>query len=175
MYCRVFYNESGRTIFMIKRIILVLVTVFFLFSMNAARSQNITFNRIGQEDITYKELTSGSRKVLFFWATWCYYCRKELKKLSRLYDELSEKNIELVAVNVGEGYSNVQRYKTKTNFPFSIALDKTLALANIYDVVGIPTFVYLSGGKEVAREHVFSVARSQEIFKTSAEKEAEAE
>ena len=45
------------------------------------------------------------RKVVLldFWATWCAPCVQTMPKLQEIHEEFEERNVEILAVNLGEG------------------------------------------------------------------------
>jgi len=59
----------------------------------------------------------GNIVIISFWATWCPYCVKELEHLQGVY--LSERDVTVLAVNVGESKSRVQKFMEKKRVHFS--------------------------------------------------------
>jgi len=68
--------------------------------MNAAPEFNL-------KDIQGKDISSAQFKgkitVISFWATWCYWCRKESAQLNKLYGNYKDKGVEVVGISVDEG------------------------------------------------------------------------
>lgn len=79
--------------------------------------------------------------ILFFWTTWCPFCRTELKVLSDKYPELIKDGFEVLAINVGEYPRVVDNFIKKHSLPYRVLLDKDTAVAGAYQLVGIPTYV----------------------------------
>jgi thiol-disulfide isomerase/thioredoxin len=115
--------------------------------------------------VSAEALKSGKRKVLFFWASWCHFCQRELENLPAHLEFMKAQNIELVAVNVGETSATVARYKEKSGFPYQIVLDAQGELSDELGILGIPTFVYYSQGKELERTNYFSPGQARQIFR----------
>lgn len=87
----------------------------------------------------YQEEVINSKKpvLIDFWASWCMPCRM----LGPVVDEISEEN------------SNVKVCK--------INIDEEMELAQKFQVMSIPTLVYMNEGKELKR--VVGVRPKEEI------------
>ncbi len=79
--------------------------------------------------------------VLFFWASWCPFCRKEIENLEKEYPTLKKKNIEILAVDIGETKSRVASFLKRYPVSFSVLLDYDMSVAQIYEVMGVPTYI----------------------------------
>lgn len=144
--------------------------LFFLLGMMTATSSfakapDITLNDLMGIPATAESLVSGQRKILFFWASWCHFCRRELENLPAHREFMKKHAIALVAVNVGESTAAVTRYKERSGFPYPIVLDSQGTLSDALSILGIPTFVYFSNGKELERTNYFSPVQAAQIFK----------
>ena len=87
--------------------------------------------------------------VLFFWTTWCPHCRKEIKALNQKYIQMEKEGIIVFAVNIGEPDYTVERFLMKDALGFKVLLDKDGAAANKYNVIGVPTYIFLDKAGEV--------------------------
>jgi thiol-disulfide isomerase/thioredoxin len=72
-------------------------------------------------NITLSEL-EGTPVVLNFWATWCGYCTGELPYFEHVAQQ-SEGEIKVVAINVGESLSTVQKFFGEYEPTMIVALD----------------------------------------------------
>ncbi len=52
----------------------------------------------------------GTATVLNFWATWCGPCRAELPELARLRDEVADKGVVVLPVNIEGGRADVATF-----------------------------------------------------------------
>lgn len=81
--------------------------------------------------------------LLFFWATWCPYCRDELSLLNEKYPELQKDGIALLAINIGESAERINRFMKNYNLNFPVLLDANNNVAYDYAVLGIPEYVLI--------------------------------
>jgi cytochrome c biogenesis protein CcmG, thiol:disulfide interchange protein DsbE len=96
----------------------------------------------------------GKPVILFFWTTWCPSCRKELKVLNQQALDISKEGIVILGVDVGEPDYKVKKYLKGYALNFEVLLDQKMELTNSYDLVGVPTFIFLNkDGKAVAQTH----------------------
>lgn len=79
----------------------------------------------------------GNIVIISFWATWCPYCVRELEHLQEVY--LSERDVAVLAVNVGESKSRVQKFMEEKGFTFPVLLDKEMEVSRRYQIRGLPT------------------------------------
>ncbi len=130
-----------------------------------ATAPDISLDSLIGAPVSAESLKSGNRKILFFWASWCHFCQRELENLPAHLEFMKKNNIELIAVNVNESTATVQRYKEKSGFPYPIVLDAQGTLSDSLSILGIPTFVYFAGVKELDRTNYFSPVQARQIFK----------
>lgn len=110
-------------------------------------------------DLTGRELSfsasSGRPALLFFWATWCPFCLKELPDLQKQYQGLKKAGVEVFAIDVGEPKERVEKFLgKKNNLEFPVLLDSDSRVASRYNLVGIPTFILIDAqGKIKVRGH----------------------
>ncbi len=83
--------------------------------------------------------------IVFFWATWCPYCRALIPHLQRLSGEL---DIPVFALNVWED-SDPRNYFKKRGISFKLLLDAE-AVAASYGIKGTPG-LFVVGGDHLVR------------------------
>jgi len=83
----------------------------------------------------------GKVVIVNFWATWCPPCRREMASLERLYLSAADKNVVVLAVNVGEDIDTVFSFlgTVEPSPTFPIIMDKTSDSLKDWKVRGLPT------------------------------------
>jgi len=81
--------------------------------------------------------------LLFFWTTWCPFCRSELRVLNNMYATLQKDGVELLSINVGEPQSKVEDYVKNYYLAYHVLLDRDAGVSRSYEVAGVPTYVFI--------------------------------
>jgi thiol-disulfide isomerase/thioredoxin len=102
----------------------------------------------------------GKVVLVDFWATWCGPCREEMPTFEKLHKELGDKDVVILAVDVGEGAEVVSDYIDKGKYTFPVLLAEGTATTAAYSVNAYPTLVsidregkvvdYVIGGRDEA-------------------------
>lgn len=101
---------------------------------------------------------------LFFWTTWCPYCREGMKELNSSYPELSKKGWVVAAVNLGEPPQKVQGFVDNYALKFNVLLDRYLSVADAYDVLGVPSYVLINkAGIIVFKDNYLPLGKLEEL------------
>lgn len=87
--------------------------------------------------------------VLFFWTTWCPFCREALKTLDQEYVGLAKQGIQVLAINVGEPKYKVDNFVKSRSLSFTVLLDKDSTVADAYELIGVPTYVLINKSGEI--------------------------
>lgn len=87
------------------------------------------------------KLSSLKGRVVFlnFWATWCGPCRSEMPSMQRMYEKLHDEGLEILAVDLQEEKSLVERFAKELSLKFPILLDSAGAVGAQYNARAIPT------------------------------------
>ncbi|WP_395940587.1 thiol-disulfide oxidoreductase ResA [Bacillus sp. HMF5848] len=85
----------------------------------------------------------GQGVFLNFWGTWCEPCKREMPAMNRLYEELKDKGIVVIAVNLGESSLAVQKFVDEMGLTFPVLLDKDGEVLEAYNINPIPTSVLI--------------------------------
>ncbi len=99
---------------------------------------------LNQNTVTLSNFKDKQPVILFFWTTWCLFCRKELKTLKDMYPGLKEEGWELFAVDVGEPLYRVENFTQSYFLNFRVLLDKDAAVAQAYGILGVPTYILIN-------------------------------
>ena len=89
--------------------------------------------------------------ILDFWASWCPPCRQVLPKLQAVQDWVKEesKPVRIYAVNLREDKDKINDAWRQMKLSLPVLMDKDAAVAQAYEVEGIPTLVVIHKGKIV--------------------------
>lgn len=91
---------------------------------------------------------SGKLVLLNFWTTWCTTCVAEMPALEKLHQELKDKDVAIVAVNIKEPLSRVKHFVSTHKLTFMALLDGDGNIAKRFNVFAIPTtFIYGKSGR----------------------------
>ncbi len=85
----------------------------------------------------------GKPVLLNFWATWCPPCRAEMPYLQQLYEEWSDKGLEVLAIDIGESPSKVKEFLQSQGLSLPVLLDAKENVAREYNITGIPTTFFI--------------------------------
>ncbi len=150
---------------MIKKIFLIALSLIlvqnFLFAAQPLRNKtpepatNFTLLDLENKEFSLSDF-KGKPVILFFWTTWCPYCRKELKQLNTMHAGLLKDGVELAAINVEEPPDKVQRFIGSYPFSYRVLLDIDAKVAGAYDILGVPTYILINKeGRIVFNNHYF--------------------
>ncbi len=118
------------------------------------RVPDITVFTVDGEQLEFASLR-GKPVLVTFWATTCHSCVREIPHLVELYDELSPRGLEIVAIAMYYDPPNrVLDLRKLRNIPYTIALDIHADAARAFgDVRLTPTaFLVAPDGRIVYRK-----------------------
>jgi len=151
-------------------LILAVLAAGFMWRVPAAQAQFFMFENplVGEKAPDFELSTMQDQKdtlskyrgdkpaIIFFWTTWCPHCREQISTMESLKTEVESKGIKLVLVDLGENKKQVERYFKKNNLDYNVFLDKDSKVAEQYNIVGVPTLIFVDKeGTVQAVEHVF--------------------
>jgi peroxiredoxin len=128
-------------------LLMVVISLAISFGKSAL-ADDIILNDLGGQPVGISSY-QGKPVILFFWTTWCPYCRKELKKLNQQGSQLTKEGIVILGINVSESEYRVKRFFEGYQLNFKILLDKSGILADQYNLLGVPTFILLNKAGQV--------------------------
>ena len=80
--------------------------------------------------------------MLYFWATWCPFCTREMPStIETIHREFRDQGLVVLAINLGEPRAVVAPWVEQRHLTFPILLDEGGAVAGAYRVRGTPTVV----------------------------------
>lgn len=173
-YCSVgsifyFYSDKEFLMKFFKKVRILasaILVLLVLGSFKIASAEDIVLNDLKGKTVNLSAC-KGKPVILFFWTTWCPHCRKEIKALNQLYPQMEKEGIIVFSVNIGEPEYKVQKFFTNYALSFQVLLDKEGLLADKYNVIGVPTYVFLDkSGQVISNAHVLPEDYKGLLFKT---------
>ncbi|MCM8800902.1 MAG: TlpA family protein disulfide reductase [Candidatus Omnitrophica bacterium] len=130
----------------------LLVLFFFLSILRidnvylfASEKKAIDFKLIDIDDqwVDLASYKGKSAVLLLFWATWCPYCRRELRVLKEKYDSIKD-SLELLVIDIEESKERIRDFLKKNNLgSLRVLLDRDGSVAYAYRILGVPTYVLI--------------------------------
>jgi len=105
---------------------------------------DFTLETTSGHKVNMTQYRNGQPAMIFFWATWCPHCRRQLKELTQNQQAIEANGIKIILVDVGESLQQVQEYINVNDISFNIFLDESTETASEYKIVGVPTFFFIS-------------------------------
>lgn len=81
----------------------------------------------------------GRVVLLNFWATWCPPCRAEMPSLQQLTELYGPQQLQVLALNVGEGLRRIAQYLQSAGLSLTVLLDPGSEIARQWGANALPT------------------------------------
>jgi thiol-disulfide isomerase/thioredoxin len=85
----------------------------------------------------------GRGVVLNFWATWCPPCRAEMPSLQQLAEIYGPEQLQVLALNVGEGPARIVQYLQSSGLQLTVLLDPRNEAARAWGATVLPTTILI--------------------------------
>jgi peroxiredoxin len=131
----------------------VLLVVLVLGFGKTVFAEDIILNDLKAKAVNLS-IGQGKPTIFLFWTTWCPYCRKEIKALSKMYAQLEKDEVAVFGINIGETNYKVNNFLLENPLNFPILLDKDAKAADKYEVMGVPTYIFMDKtGRVITQTH----------------------
>lgn len=91
--------------------------------------------------VVLSELRGRKAVVVDFWATWCAPCLESMPALQQVREEFHEREVEIVAVNLGEDPESIRSFVERHQYTFRVVADEDRAIGSRFGVGAIPAQV----------------------------------
>jgi thiol-disulfide isomerase/thioredoxin len=107
---------------------------------------------------------AGQPVILNFWASWCVPCRIEMPALQQAYEDGRQAG--LVVLGVNETYIDsldaAQEFYRELALTFpAVSDDMGITSEKKYQVIGLPTTVFISPAGQIAHRHIGQMTEQQ--------------
>ena len=100
------------------------------------------------ETVELPAVAVGQVTLLRFWATWCRYCKEEMRDVDEVWKDYRDKGLVVFAVNSGQSPTQVEPFVREIGVGYPILLDPAAEITRSYGVTALPiTFVVGRDGK----------------------------
>jgi len=103
----------------------------------------------------------GQVVVLQFWASWCPACRAETSEVVAFARRYSQSGVVVLGVNLREDAATARAFAEANGIGYPLLLDDRGEVAALYQVVGIPTTVFIDASGSVRSRHLGVVSADQ--------------
>lgn len=157
----------------IKKINFILIlTIFIIIIFYAFENSYRTYLKEGMpiphfevRDLNNKIFTEknfiGKVLVINFWASWCPPCIEEFPSLIELKNKFSDKDFELLLINVGEPYNSIKDFLNKNNYTVEVYRDINQEVSKTFGTFKYPES-YIVDKKGIIRKKVIGQINWQE-------------
>ena len=96
---------------------------------------------------------AGTPLLVNFWATWCPSCRSELPLIQQYQDQYAGDFV-VLAVDGAETAEDVRSFAEAQGYTMMFLLDTDYAVAELYQVRGFPTSVFIDADGAIQKVHI---------------------
>lgn len=100
----------------------------------------------------------GKKTMLVFQATWCVYCKQELKDLNEI---AAEKKVNFITIDINEDQDLVNKHLASNGITYPWYLDPGGEVSTWFLLAGTPTHVYLNEDGKIIRRDTGYQTREQ--------------
>jgi cytochrome c biogenesis protein CcmG/thiol:disulfide interchange protein DsbE len=95
------------------------------------------------ERIELPAAAAGQVVVLRFWATWCAFCKEEMKAIEPIWRERRDQGIMVLAVNAGQSAADISGFVDALGVTYPVLLDPGAKISRAYGVTGLPMTFFI--------------------------------
>ncbi len=104
--------------------------------LSAEESPDWTFETIDGAELTLSEEVSEQTTILFFWASWCPYCKALMPHLQSIELEYGD-DVEILAIHFRDDNNDPAAFIQEAGYDFTL-LPSGEEIASVYGVWGTP-------------------------------------
>ena len=96
----------------------------------------------------------GKVVLVNFWATWCVPCREEMPSIERLRASLEGRPFAVLAVNLAEPESRIQKFLDAVPLRFAVLLDRDTQTTRAWQAKVLPATYIVGRDGKIRYRHV---------------------
>ena len=139
---------------MLNIVLVMVIALTFTFTACQSEQDSAQAPQVGKlapeftlPDLDGKSISLGELRgrpvILNFWASWCGPCVFEMPFMQEIHEAWSDKSLVLLAINIGESPSQVQKFMEEKQLSFPVLLDIDGQVGGQYSIRAIPTTVFI--------------------------------
>jgi cytochrome c biogenesis protein CcmG/thiol:disulfide interchange protein DsbE len=102
---------------------------------------------------------AGKPLWLTFGASWCPDCRNEAPDVEATYQANKAKGLNVLAVFISEGATEISGYAKRAGLTFPITVDAKEAIASAYRTMGIPTHFFIGADGKIREIRIGALSK----------------
>lgn len=103
----------------------------------------------------------GKNVYVNFFATWCSPCKSEMPDLEKIWEKYQDKDLVVLAVNLGDPQEDVDSFIKENKFTFKTLLDSDLMISNQYNITSIPVSIFIDKEGQIVAKQVGAMTFEQ--------------
>jgi len=136
---------------------LLIGSVFLMFPLHSTAAQladqpapECHWSTLNGSPVDSLQSLKGNVVYVDFWASWCTPCVQSFPFLNQLQQDLGEKGLRVMGVNLDEKVADAEKFLAEHPAKFTIVADPDKQCAKDFDVIAMPSS-YLIGRDGVVR------------------------
>ena len=106
----------------------------------------------------------GKKVLILTWASWCG-CRFDLAGWQKVYDDLKDKNFEIVAAAEDTGGAKISTpWYDKAKVTYTALVDPAHTVSSLYQMVNVPTGVWVDETGKIVRAGEVAYSKQQHVL-----------
>ena len=81
--------------------------------------------------------------------------------IEKVYQDYKDKNLVILAVNMGEDKITVDSYIKQSNYHFNVLLDSDQSIAQKYNISSIPVSIFIDTNGNIAQNRIGAMSEDQ--------------
>lgn len=124
------------------------------------KAADFTLTDLDGKKVTLSDL-KGKNVYINFWATWCPWCIKELPDIEKVYQEYKDKDLVILAIDLGENKDTVKSFIDQNKYNFKVLLDSDQAVAQAYNINSIPVSIFINKDGNIVAKRVGALTEEE--------------